>query len=260
LDGLGSTEAMAAAEQLLERVIADMHEVSEGGEFLPLGVWGVRGFDIEAIRAHTPPEDMKTDKVLGTVYRVRVVQTRRTQTTKQQRTHRLTVPVGMPPLPLGDQQPPATAAAQAATTAEAAALAIEDEEPDAGHDSSDSSDNSSSDNSSSSTSSRDKKKKKTKKGKKNKNKKNKKSKKHKKSKKSKKEIPEIREARTHVWFCLTVVHMSGSWPLHTNQIPGYECVCVATVLCSADLPSATQVGSASYERLLAATYKPDSGE
>jgi hypothetical protein len=38
LDGLGSTEAMAAAEQLLERVIADMHEVSEGGEFLPLGV------------------------------------------------------------------------------------------------------------------------------------------------------------------------------------------------------------------------------
>jgi hypothetical protein len=226
LDGLNSTEAMAAAEQLLERVIADMHEVSEGGEFLPLGVWGVRGFDIEAIRAHTPPEDMKTDKVLGTVYRVRVVQTRRIQTTKQQRTHRLSVPVGLPPLPLGDQQPAATAAAPAATTAEAAALAIEDEEPDAGHDSSDSSDNSSSDNSSSSTSSRDKKKKKTKKGKKNKNKKSKKSKKHKKSKKTKKEIPEIREARTHVWFCLTVVHMSGSWPLHTNQIPGYECVCV----------------------------------
>ena len=185
MDGLSSTEAMAAAEQLLERVIADMHEVSEGGEFLPLGVWGVRGFDIEAIRAHTPPEDMKTDKVLGTVYRVRVVQTRRTQTTKKQRTHRLSVPVGLPPLPLADQQPAATAAAPAATTAEAAALAIEDEDPDVGHDSSDNSDSSSSD-SSSSTSSRDKKKKKTKKGKKNNNKKSKKRKKHKKSKKSKK--------------------------------------------------------------------------
>ena len=44
---------MAAAEALLERVIADSHEVTEGGEFLPLGVWGVRGFDIEAIRTLT---------------------------------------------------------------------------------------------------------------------------------------------------------------------------------------------------------------
>ena len=194
MDGLSSAGAMAAAEQLLERVIADMHEVSEGGEFLPLGVWGVRGFDIEAIRAHTPPEDMRTDKVLGTVYRVRVASTRRTQTTKKQRTHRLSVPVGLPPLPLADQQPAAAPAAPAATTAEeqpaattaeAAALAIEDEDPDVSHDSSDNSDSSSSD-SSSSTSSRDKKKKKTKKGTNNKNKKSKKSKNHKKSKKSKK--------------------------------------------------------------------------
>ncbi len=179
---------MAAAEQLLERVIADSHEVTEGGEFLPLGVWGVRGFDIEAIRSCTPQEDRKTDRVLGEVYRVRVLQTRRTQVTRNQRTHRLTVPLDRAPPP---QQALLDDAATTAAAAEAAAaLAIEDGLPDEQPSSSNSSNSS---NSSSSSSSRKKKKskkrsKKTKKG-------TKKSKKHKKSKKDKKY--ESRQARTH---------------------------------------------------------------
>ena len=99
----------------MERVIADSHEITEGGEFLPLGVWGVRGFDIESIRSHTPLEDRKIDKVLGEVYRVRVLQARRVQTTRNQRTHRLTVPLAPPP-----QQ---ALSDDAATTAAAAAVA-----------------------------------------------------------------------------------------------------------------------------------------
>ncbi len=179
---------MAAAEQLLERVIADSHEVTEGGEFLPLGVWGVRGFDVEAIRSHTPQEDQKFDKVLGVVYRVRVLQTRRTQVTRNQRTHRLTVPLDRAPPP--QQALIDDAATTAAAAVAAAALAIEDGLPDEQPSSSNSSNSS---NSSSSSSSR--KKKKSKKGSKKTKKGTKKSKKHKKSKKDKKD--ESRQARTH---------------------------------------------------------------
>jgi cobalamin biosynthesis Mg chelatase CobN len=184
---------VAAAEQLLERVIADSHEVTEGGEFLPLGVWGVRGFDVEAIRSHTPQEDQKFDKVLGAVYRVRVLQTRRTQVTRNQRTHRLTVPLDRAPPPqqaLLDDAATTAAAAEAAAAEAAAALAIEDGLPDEQPSSSNSSNSS---NSSSSSSSR--KKKKSKKGSKKTKKGTKKSKKHKKSKKDKKD--ESRQARTH---------------------------------------------------------------
>jgi hypothetical protein len=179
---------VAAAEQLLERVIADSHEVTEGGEFVPLGVWGVRGFDVEAIRSHTPQEDQKFDKVLGVVYRVRVLQTRRTQVTRNQRTHRLTVPLDRAPPP--QQALIDDAATTAAAAVAAAALAIEDGLPDEQPSSSNSSNSS---NSSSSSSSR--KKKKSKKGSKKTKKGTKKSKKHKKSKKDKKD--ESRQARTH---------------------------------------------------------------
>jgi cobalamin biosynthesis Mg chelatase CobN len=183
---------VAAAEQLLERVIADSHEVTEGGEFLPLGVWGVRGFDIEAIRSCTPQEDRKTDRVLGEVYRVRVLQTRRTQVTRNQRTHRLTVPLAPPPHQVAiDDAATAAAATATAVAVAAAALAIEDGAPSEEQPSS----NSNSSSSSSSSSSHDKKKKKSKKGAKKTKKGTKKSKKHKKQKKDKKD--ESRQARTH---------------------------------------------------------------
>jgi hypothetical protein len=174
---------VTAAEQMLERVIADSHEITEGGEFLPLGVWGVRGFDIEAIRSLTPQEDRKIDKVLGEVYRVRVLQTRRTQTIRNQRTHRLTVPLAPPPQQVLIDDAATTAAAAAVAVA-AAALAIEDGAPD--------------EQPSSNSSSRDKKKKKSKKGTKKTKKGTKKSKKHKKSKKDKQD--ESRQARTHTDF------------------------------------------------------------
>jgi hypothetical protein len=195
---------VAAAEALLERVIADSHEVTEGGEFLPLGVWGVRGFNIEAIRDLTPPEDRKMDKVLGEVYRVRVLQTRRTQTTIQKRTHRLNVPLAplapppqQQPLAIDDTATMAAATAAAAAAAAAAALAIEDGLPDEQPNSSSSSSSSSS-GSSSSSSSRHKKHKTSKKGTKKSKKRAKKSKKTKKVKKVKKDQNESRQARTHI--------------------------------------------------------------
>jgi len=41
-----------------------------GGEFQPLGVWAARGYSIDDIRSKTSPEDVRTDPVLGLVYRV----------------------------------------------------------------------------------------------------------------------------------------------------------------------------------------------
>jgi hypothetical protein len=208
LTGLSKADAVAAAEALLERVIADAHEVTEGGEFLPLGVWGVRGFNVSAIESLTPPEDRKIDKVLGEVYRVRVLQTRRTQTTTQKRIHRLNVPLQPPQQQQQQQQQPlaivdtATVAAAAAVAAEAAsvaaaaaALAIEDGLPD--EQPSSSSSNSSSSSSSSSNRHKKGRHKKSKKDKKARHKKSKKDRKVKKDKKDRKDPDDSRQARTH---------------------------------------------------------------
>jgi hypothetical protein len=209
LTGLSKADAVAAAEALLERVIADAHEVTEGGEFLPLGVWGVRGFNVEAIESLTPPEDRKIDKVLGEVYRVRVLQTRRTQTTTQKRIHRLNVPLQPPqqqqqqqqqqPLAIVDTATVAAAAAVAAEAASvaaaAAALAIEDGLPD--EEPSSSSSNSSSSSSSSSNRHKKGRHKKSKKDKKARHKKSKKDRKVKKDKKDRKDPDDSRQARTH---------------------------------------------------------------
>jgi hypothetical protein len=62
----------------LESVVATEEEVDSyfcGGEFLPLAVWATRGFNTEAIQAKSLKDDIKEDRVLGTVYRVRIIRT-----------------------------------------------------------------------------------------------------------------------------------------------------------------------------------------
>ena len=46
-----------------------------GGEFLPLSVWKVKGFDPERIAATTKPEDIQENEQAGTCYRVRIYST-----------------------------------------------------------------------------------------------------------------------------------------------------------------------------------------
>ena len=46
-------------------------EFAEGGEFLPLSVWAVRGFDTSAIERLTKPCDRMTHPVLGDTFRLR---------------------------------------------------------------------------------------------------------------------------------------------------------------------------------------------
>ena len=42
------------------------------GEWLPLSVWGQRGFDVESIRAKAAPSDRKPCDMFGELFRVRV--------------------------------------------------------------------------------------------------------------------------------------------------------------------------------------------
>ena len=45
----------------------------DNGEYLPLGAWAVRGYDIARIEANAGPDDVKDTKMAGTCYRVGVV-------------------------------------------------------------------------------------------------------------------------------------------------------------------------------------------
>lgn len=121
----------------------------DGGEFLPLSVWGSRGFDADRIRDRTHRSDVREDEVLGTVYRVRIL---RTETTGKRATIRKSIAESDRAPEIGDGMP-----------------GVEDDE--------------SSDSSSPSSSSSSRSRRKSKKDKKNK--KSKKDKTHKKDKKSK---------------------------------------------------------------------------
>ena len=63
LEGRGEIKAYAL--RFLENYRTEEQRTLEGGEFLPLGVWEKRGFDIESIKKHTTPENIRTDRVLG---------------------------------------------------------------------------------------------------------------------------------------------------------------------------------------------------
>ena len=46
----------------------------DGGKFLPLGAWGAKGFNVENIRTKSAKADVQEHPVLGTVYRVSIIQ------------------------------------------------------------------------------------------------------------------------------------------------------------------------------------------
>ena len=44
----------------------------DGGEFLSLGVWATRGFDVERIKSLSTPRDIQVHRVLGETYKVSI--------------------------------------------------------------------------------------------------------------------------------------------------------------------------------------------
>jgi len=71
--GMGMKDVKLALAAFIERYTNREDYFERGGAFLPLNVWGTQGFDVEAIAQHSPPEDIDTHEVLGTVYRVRIL-------------------------------------------------------------------------------------------------------------------------------------------------------------------------------------------
>jgi hypothetical protein len=201
-DGMEGVAVIKKAREMITASEAHGEFYIDGGEWLPLSVWGKRGFDEDRIKRLTLPIDVREDRVLGTTYRVKVLSTGNkgekvvTRTSEcRRRSSALPLPPtgssssSQPPLALLDTENPEPQPAGTAT-------------PQASGSSNGSSNNSSNDSSDTSTDTssssgkhkkkgkkgkRDKKSKKSKKDKKGKNsKKNKKGKKEKKEKKEKK--------------------------------------------------------------------------
>ena len=61
------------AEKLLSSYSRRERWFSEGGAFLPLSVWQTKGWDVERLKANTPPEDIRETAQGGTCYRVRIL-------------------------------------------------------------------------------------------------------------------------------------------------------------------------------------------
>jgi len=70
--GMSGADAATEASSL-QLVEKETHAWAEGGEFLPLGVWGARGFNEDMIRERTPKADIRQDTVLGCCYRVKIM-------------------------------------------------------------------------------------------------------------------------------------------------------------------------------------------
>ena len=66
-------DAIAHATKLMQS--REVHEsyYTDGGEFLPLGVYKVRGYDVEAIERSTPEEDKRWHPVVGWTFRLRII-------------------------------------------------------------------------------------------------------------------------------------------------------------------------------------------
>ena len=74
---LGSHSSGSAAVAKAKELLA-AHEKHEtfyeyGGQFLPLSVWGTKGFDVSLIEAKTLPEDRNNHAVLGPCFRVKIM-------------------------------------------------------------------------------------------------------------------------------------------------------------------------------------------
>jgi hypothetical protein len=190
-EGLTGPDVLRKARELLTASESHGEYYMDGGEFLPLSVWGRRGFDESRIELHSLPADMRMDRVLGQTYRVKVLSTgnkgdNTVTRTSQSKRKSSALPLALP------QDPSASSSSSRPRLAleDAAEPPADTPTPHASADegSSSSSSDSSSKTSSSSSSSSGKKVKKGKKGKKDKkDKKGKKGKKDKKGKKGKKD-------------------------------------------------------------------------
>ncbi len=70
---MSAAEIEKAATETLTAYATTEQSYADGGEYLPLEVWGTRGFNIENIRSKSQAADIREDRVLGTCYRVRIV-------------------------------------------------------------------------------------------------------------------------------------------------------------------------------------------
>jgi hypothetical protein len=182
ISDMNGADAANHFDVLIQTQEATTEYYKEGGEYLPLSVWATRGFDANLIKHGSRESDIMEDPVLGTVYRVRILQkgnagSRTTLTTRHLKRKQ--------PLPNSGA---GSSGDGGATVGGDGPLAIEPEPPMAALLDVQASDNSSTSTSDSSSTS-DKKKKKNKKGKKGKkDKKSKKSKKDKKDTKAQKDV------------------------------------------------------------------------
>jgi len=65
--------ALLTAYSQKKRYTDITEEYAEGGQFLPLNVWKVKGFPEDRILQHTRPEDIQDDRVVGLTYRVTIL-------------------------------------------------------------------------------------------------------------------------------------------------------------------------------------------
>jgi len=65
--------ALLTAYSQKKRYTDITEEYAEGGQFLPLNVWKVKGFPEDRILQHTRPEDIQDDRVVGLTYRVTIM-------------------------------------------------------------------------------------------------------------------------------------------------------------------------------------------
>ena len=178
IPGVNGKELEQRCQKFLS--LYEVHETYyvDGGKFLPLGVWQTMGYNIQTIEANTEPKDIMQHKVLGTVYRVAILE-------EGDRGHK------------GNKTADACSKANAppAPAAPPAAPPVEEDPSDGEKEPSSSSNSNSSSSSSSSASKKKKKKNKKTTGKKNTKKNVKKDKKHaKKVAKQKKRLQEEKAA------------------------------------------------------------------
>jgi hypothetical protein len=74
-DGLTGADVIKKARELLVASESHGEYYVDGGEFLPLSVWGRRGFDENNIMMRSLKSDVREDRVLGTIYRVKILST-----------------------------------------------------------------------------------------------------------------------------------------------------------------------------------------
>ena len=72
---MGGQDFVKKAEEMLnisEDIEAQYYQ--SGGKFLPINVWTIKGYDAVAIKAKSAPEDIREHPVLGTTYRLKIIE------------------------------------------------------------------------------------------------------------------------------------------------------------------------------------------